>query len=215
MKLHKEGYSTLISEVIIIFIVNYIAYYNSIMIFWYLILPISIGTFLLSIYFFRVPKRSFERKKGYVYAPCDGKVVVIEETEETEYFKDKRLQVSIFMSPLNVHYNLYPIGGKVTYTKYHPGKYLVAWYPKASSENERSTIVVKDNKTSVLFRQIAGAVAKRIITYSNVGDNVNVADNLGFIKFGSRVDIFLPVGTKINIKLKDKVKAGISIIATY
>ena len=215
MKLHKEGYSTLISEVIIIFIVNYIAYYNSIMIFWYLILPISIGTFLLSIYFFRVPKRSFERKKGYVYAPCDGKVVVIEETEETEYFKDKRLQVSIFMSPLNVHYNLYPIGGKVTYTKYHPGKYLVAWYPKASSENERSTIVVKDNKTSVLFRQIAGAVAKRIITYSNVGDNVNVADDLGFIKFGSRVDIFLPVGTKINIKLKDKVKAGISIIATY
>ena len=150
-----------------------------------------------------------------MYAPCDGKVVVIEQTEENEYYKDNRLQISIFMSPLNVHNNLYPISGKVAYTKYHPGKFLVAWHPKASTDNERSTVVVENEKISILFRQIAGAVARRIITYPRVGETVLSANEFGFIKFGSRVDVFLPIGTKVCTELNQKVKGGISVIATY
>jgi phosphatidylserine decarboxylase len=150
-----------------------------------------------------------------VYAPCDGKVVVIEQTEESEFYNDKRLQISIFMSPLNVHNNLYPISGKVAYTKYHDGKFLVAWHPKASTDNERNTVVVKNDKISVLFRQIAGAVARRIVTYANVGNSAVAADEFGFIKFGSRVDVFLPIGTKVCAEINQKVKGGLSIIATY
>ena len=195
--------------------VNYITFWNSEIIFWYFTLPFSILFFTLSLYFFRIPKRDFERKDGIIYSPCDGKVVVIEETEETEYYKDKRIQISIFMSPLNVHNNLYPTSGKVSYTQYHPGRFLVAWHPKASSENERSTIVVENKTISVLFRQIAGAVARRIVTYSKVGQNVRSSDEFGFIKFGSRVDIFLPLGTKICTELNKEVKGGLSIIATY
>ena len=136
-------------------------------------------------------------------------------TTENEYYKDKRIQVSIFMSPLNIHNQLYPITGKVAYTKYHPGKFLVAWHPKASTDNERSTVVVENDKISVLFRQIAGALAKRIITYSKVGDNATTADEFGFIKFGSRVDLFLPIGIKIETKQGNIVKGGKGIIATY
>jgi len=169
----------------------------------------------MSLNFFRVPKRIFERKDGIVYSPCDGKVVVIEETTENEFYKDKRIQVSIFMSPLNVHNQVYPISGNIKYTKYHPGKFLVAWHPKSSTDNERSTIVVENDKTSILFRQIAGAVARRIITYSKVEDTVKVADEFGFIKFGSRVDLFFPLGTKINVKLEQNVTGGQSIITTY
>jgi phosphatidylserine decarboxylase len=169
----------------------------------------------MTLNFFRIPKREFERKEGLVYAPCDGKVVVIEETIEQEYYKDKRIQVSIFMSPLNVHNQIYPISGAVKYTKYHPGKFLVAWHPKASTENERSTVVVENNKITVLFRQIAGALARRIVTYSTVDDKATVADEYGFIKFGSRVDLYLPIGTKINTQLEQKVTAGESIIAIY
>ena len=171
--------------------------------------------FIISLNFFRIPKRKFEKKEGIIYAPCDGKLVVIEETNENEYFKDRRLQVSIFMSPLNVHNNLYPISGVVKYLKYHHGKFLVAWNPKSSTDNERSTVVVKNEKIEILCRQIAGALARRIITYSKLNDEVNVSDELGFIKFGSRVDIYLPLGTKIKAKLDQKMVGGKSIIGTY
>ncbi len=169
----------------------------------------------MSVYFFRIPKREFKRKEGVVYAPCDGKVVVIEETSEEEFYKDNRIQVSIFMSPLNVHNQLYPISGDVKYIKYHPGKFLIAWHPKASTDNERSTVVLENERISVLCRQIAGAVARRIITYAKVEDRVNVADELGFIKFGSRVDLFFPLGTKINTNIDEKVTGGQSILAKY
>lgn len=215
MKLHKEGAVTLILEILVFSLFNYLAYtYAS----KYIACFTTIVTgflFIMTLNFFRIPKREFERKEGIVYAPCDGKVVVIEETTEQEYYKDKRIQVSIFMSPLNVHNQIYPISGAVKYTKYHPGKFLVAWHPKASTENERSTVVVENNKITVLFRQIAGALARRIVTYSTVDDKATVADEYGFIKFGSRVDLYLPIGTKINTQLEQKVTAGESIIATY
>ena len=215
MKLHKEGYKILLNEIIIFTLVNYITYWNLEIIFWYFTLPLAVFLFLMSVYFFRVPKRNFVRKDGVVYSPCDGKVVVIEETTENEFYKDKRIQVSIFMSPLNVHNQVYPISGNVKYTKYHPGKFLVAWHPKSSIDNERSTVVVENDKISILFRQIAGAVARRIVTYSKVEDTVKVADEFGFIKFGSRVDLYFPLGTKINTKLEEKVTGGQSIIASY
>ena len=215
MTLHREGYKILRNEILIFLMVNYITYWYSEILFWYLTLPISVFLFVMSVYFFRVPERNFERKEGSIYAPCDGKVVVIEETEESEFYKDKRLQISIFMSPLNVHNNVYPIGGKVTYTKYHPGKFLVAWHPKTSTDNERNTIVVENDKISVLFRQIAGVVARRIISYPNVGDSATTSDEFGFIKFGSRVDVLLPIGTKVTTKLNQKVEGGITVIAAY
>ena len=215
MKLHKEGNATLILEVVTFSILNYLAHT-----FGHEYLPCFTAIltgfiFIITLNFFRIPKRNYDRKEGVVYSPCDGKVVVIEETTETEYYKDKRLQVSIFMSPLNVHNQLYPISGDVKYTKYHPGKFLVAWHPKASTDNERSTVVVENDKISILFRQIAGALARRIVTYSKVNDKANIADEYGFIKFGSRVDLYFPIGTKINATLEEKVTGGKSIIATY
>ena len=213
MKLHKEGYKTLRNQIIIYLLIGLIAQFNHT--FFYYITPIYLLIFLFSLYFFRIPKRFFERKEGNIYSPCDGKVVVIEETIENEYYKDKRVQVSVFMSPLNIHNNLYPISGKIDYIRYHAGKFLVAWNPKASSDNERNTIVLENERMSILIRQIAGAVARRIVSYSSIGETVRVADELGFIKFGSRVDLFLPIGTKINVKVNQKVSAGESIIATY
>ena len=215
MKLHKEGNTTLIIEILVFSLFNYLAYSYTPEYLAYFTSAITAFLFIITLNFFRIPKRNFERKERVVYAPCDGKVVVIEETKETEYYKDKRIQVSIFMSPLNVHNQLYPISGDVKYTKYHPGKFLVAWHPKASTDNERSTVVVKNDKISILFRQIAGALARRIITYSKESDIANVADEFGFIKFGSRVDLFLPIGTKINTQLDEKVTGGKSIIASY
>ena len=215
MKLHNEGMKILRNEIIIFAILNYLAYNFTHEYVFYFIITLTSFLFIMSLNFFRIPKKEYERKDGNIYAPCDGKVVVIEETEEIEFYKDKRIQISIFMSPLNVHNQLYPISGKVEYTKYHPGKYLVAWHPKSSLLNERSTVVVKNDKISILFRQIAGAVARRIITYAQVGDIATSSDEYGFIKFGSRVDIFLPVGTKINVELNQKVTSGQSIIATY
>ena len=214
MKLHKEGYKSLRNEIIILIILAYFSYISDNKIVESLY-AIMIFIFVITLNFFRIPKRTFERQNDIIYSPCDGKVVVIEETLETEYYKDKRIQVSVFMSPLNVHNNLYPISGMVTYTKYHPGKFLVAWNPKASADNERSTVVVENNKISVLCRQIAGALARRIITYSKAKDSVNSADEIGFIKFGSRVDLFLPIGTKIEVVNGDKVIGGQSIIAKY
>jgi len=170
--------------------------------------------FILILQFFRNPKRFTNPNDEVVTSPVDGKVVVIEEVMEDEYFKDKRIQVSIFMSPINVHVTRYPNSGEVTFSKYHPGKYLVAWHPKASTDNERTTVVVKNQSFGeVLYRQIAGALAKRIINYAKPETTVIQGDDSGFIKFGSRVDVFLPLNTDIKVSLNDKVKGGESIIA--
>ena len=182
--------------------------------FGWLTAAISLVFFLIVLQFFRNPSRLVPvEDNSIVYAPADGKVVVIEETQETEYFKDKRLQVSIFMSPVNVHVNRNPIGGEVTYNKYHPGKYLVAWHPKSSTENERTTVVINNGDTEILLRQIAGALAKRIKNYLEVGQSVRQGEDFGFIKFGSRVDIFLPLGTKLDVDLNQKVKGNKTVIA--
>ena len=215
MKLHKEGNATLTIEILAFSLFNYFAYTYAHEYVACFTTAITGFLFIMTLNFFRIPKREFERKEGIVYAPCDGKVVVIEDTEETEFYKDKRIQVSIFMSPLNVHNQVYPISGQVKYTKYHPGKFLVAWHPKASTDNERSTVVVENDKISILFRQIAGAVARRIMTYAKENERANVADEFGFIKFGSRVDLFFPIGTKINTQLEEKVTGGQSVIASY
>lgn len=175
---------------------------------------LAVILFLLVLQFFRNPTRKIAlADPKLVYAPADGKVVVIETTEETEYFRDRRLQVSIFMSPLNVHVNRNGIGGAVSYTKYHPGKFLVAWHPKASTENERNTVVINNGETEVLFRQIAGAVARRIKNYLNQGDRVAQGGEMGFIKFGSRVDIFLPLNAEILVQLDQKAVGNQTVIA--
>lgn len=171
--------------------------------------------YLMILQFFRNPKRATILNQNHIIAPVDGKVVVIEEVYEPEYFKDKRLQVSIFMSPINVHVTRYIMSGIIKYSKYHPGKYLVAWHPKSSTENERTTIVVENEVFGdVLYRQIAGALAKRIVNYAVEGTQVIQGTDAGFIKFGSRIDIYLPLNTKLNVHLNQKVKGGIDIIAS-
>jgi phosphatidylserine decarboxylase len=215
MTLHREGYKYIIIATLlwaVIFFFSYSYLYDVLWLFW----PIQIIFFLLwfwIIWFFRLPARNFVHGENHAIAPADGKVVVIEETFEPEYFKDKRLQVSIFMSPLNVHVNRNPISGVVNYMKYHPGKYLVAWHPKSSTENERTTVVIGNDRTEILMRQIAGALARRICYYVKEGDVVKQNDEFGFIRFGSRVDIYFPVGTKVNVKIGDVVQGGITIIA--
>ena len=213
MKIHKEGRSIIKGQIFLLIVVGIISNLNTN--FLNFTLPIFMFLILFSTYFFRIPKRNFKIENGKIFSPCDGKVVVIEETKESEYFKDKRLQVSIFMSPLNVHNNLYPISGIIEYVKYHPGKYLFAWNPKSSTENERNTVVIKNSDIEILCRQIAGFLARRIVCYSKKSKNASATNELGFIKFGSRVDLFLPLGTKINTKINDKVTGGISIIGTY
>ncbi len=214
MKIHKEGRFFLIVSLIICLLLNLIntQLQNS---FIKILSLLSTFVFVFSLYFFRVRPIMINKDEKNIYSPCDGKIVVIEETIENEYYKEKKLQVSIFMSPLNVHNNLYPISGKIKYIKYHPGKYLFAWNPKASTDNERSTIVIENKSISVLCRQIAGALARRIVTYSKLNADVNCGEELGFIKFGSRVDLFLPIGTKINPKIGDNVTGGESIIAKF
>jgi phosphatidylserine decarboxylase len=216
MKLiHKEGYRIILTTIIILIALNYAV--SSFAIEWLntIFLIASLIFMFLILQFFRNPVRKVEASENEVVAPADGKVVVIEEVEETEYFKDKRLQVSIFMSPINVHVNRYPINGKVQYAKYHPGKYLVAWHPKSSTENERTTVVVENDKIAVLFRQIAGALARRIVMYSKENDTAKKGEDFGFIKFGSRVDLFFPIGTKINVELEQVVKGNKTVIARY
>ena len=214
MRLHKEGYKALRNQLVILIILAYF-YYISDNQATHILLITMLCVFIITICFFRIPKREFKRRNDTIYAPCDGKVVVIEETIEKEFYNDRRIQVSIFMSPLNIHNNLYPISGIVTYTKYHPGRFLFAWNPKASTDNERSTIVIENNKISILCRQIAGALARRIITYASNEEKVKTADEIGFIKFGSRVDMFLPINTKINVVIGEQVTGGQSIIAKY
>jgi len=213
---HKEGYKIMTVTAILLIAVNVVSYL-AINTYWvkFAILAVSILLFLLVIQFFRNPNRPTILNDANVVSPVDGKVVVIEEVFEKEYFKDKRLQVSIFMSPLNVHVTRHPVGGIVKFSKYHPGKFLVAWHPKYSEENERTTVVVENPVIGeVLYRQIAGAMAKRIVNYAKVGEEAVQGSDSGFIKFGSRVDVFLPLNTKINVKLNDKVKGGVSVIAS-
>ncbi len=217
MKFHKEGYTSLAVVVLFIFIINAVADYNDAngAVKWgiYLISALLLITILQ---FFRSPVKKIIADEKVVLCPADGKVVVIEETEETEYFKDRRIQVSIFMSPINVHVNRNPISGVVSYFKYHPGKYLVAWHPKSSTDNERTTVVAKaNNGLEVLYRQIAGAMARRIVWYMKEGDTVAQGEEFGFIKFGSRVDLFLPIGTEINVQIGQKVVGGKTVIATF
>lgn len=217
MTIHKEGYTTIAITILLIFVINAVVdykYYDITWLRWFIYI-FSAVLFLIVLQFFRNPSRSFSNGEDLVICPADGKVVVIEETEEGEYFKDRRLQVSIFMSPVNVHINRNPISGVVKFFKYHPGKYLAAWNPKSSTENERTTTVVEHKSgTSVLFRQIAGALARRIVWYVKEGDQVVQTEQFGFIKFGSRVDVFLPVGTKVNVELNQVVKGGITTLAT-
>lgn len=218
MKFHKEGYPTLLLITAFSAILIAIAHFLLADIFIAMPLAILISAFLFVtvIQFFRSPNRTVEINGNQIISPCDGKVVVIEETMEDEFLKENRRQVSIFMSPLNVHNNRYPIGGKLKYFKYHPGKYLVAWHPKSSTDNERTTVVVEDEKNrSVLFRQIAGAMARRIVFYGKEGEEVNQGSECGFIKFGSRVDLLLPLDAEINVNLEDKVVGGKSVIATF
>lgn len=212
---HKEGYRIISFTAILLIAVNTISYI-SINTYWikFAILVVSIIILLLILQFFRNPKRLTNPNDAHIVSPVDGKVVVIEEVFEKEYFKEKRLQVSIFMSPINVHVTRYPMGGRIKYSKYHPGKFLVAWHPKSSEENERTTVVVENSHVGeILYRQIAGALAKRIVNYAKEGQEVQQGSDSGFIKFGSRVDVYLPLNTKINVELQDKVKGGVSIIA--
>jgi phosphatidylserine decarboxylase len=175
---------------------------------------LSFLLYIFILFFFRLPARNLDPDPGLIYSPADGKVVVIEETVEKEYFKDTRLQISIFMSPFNMHSNRYPVSGNIKYVSYHPGHYMVAWHPKSSELNERSSVVIETEKgTEILIRQIAGAVARRIVTYAKKDQKVTQGDELGFIKFGSRVDIFLPLGTEIEVPILQQVKANKSIIA--
>ena len=218
MKFHKEGYPTLLITIlfstIIISIAKLIFPESSVAIWFAYILS---GVLLLTVVqFFRHPKRVHTINTNAIVAPADGEVVVIEETNEDEYFKDKRIQVSIFMSPINVHVNRYPIAGIVTYAKYHAGKFLVASLPKASTENERTSVVVKhENGTSILFRQVAGALARRIVMYSKEGEAATQCGEMGFIKFGSRVDLYLPLDAKLKVKIGDVVKGSQTIIAEF
>ena len=200
---------------LILVVINILSY-SFINLYWvkFAILVVSILFFLLIVQFFRNPKRPTIYNDDTVVSPVDGKVVVIEEVFEKEYFKDKRLQVSIFMSPVNVHVTRHPVGGKVKFSKYHPGKFLVAWHPKSSEENERTTVVVENPVVGeVLYRQIAGALAKRIVNYAEEGTDVLQGSDSGFIKFGSRVDVYLPIGTNVKVALNEKVKGGMTVIA--
>jgi phosphatidylserine decarboxylase len=218
VKLHKEGFSSILfaslfflcSEILLV----YFEIYKISLIGFVLgsFLPLLI--FILIVQFFRLPIRKFNFNEGQILCPADGKVVVIEEVEETEYFKDRRIQISIFMSPLNVHANFNPVSGEIQYAKYHPGLFLVAWHPKSSTDNERTTIVTKTKSGhEVLFRQVAGALARRICYYVKEGQTVKGGEEFGFIKFGSRIDLYLPLSAKIKVSLNQKVKGQLTEIA--
>nr|WP_294860739.1 phosphatidylserine decarboxylase family protein [uncultured Fluviicola sp.] len=220
MTLHREGTTTIIIAVIILGLIQWGNYWLYTKTDWlWLFLLLSAGALVmlyLVVQFFRIPKRTFSFTDSDILCPADGKVVVIEEVEETEYFKDRRIQVSIFMSPLNVHANYFPISGLVKYVKYHKGLFLVAWHPKSSTDNERSTVVVQHSSgQEVLFRQIAGAVARRICYYTKEGQIAETGQEFGFIKFGSRVDVFLPLGTKLDVKIDQDVKAKLTKLGSF
>jgi len=217
MTIHKEGFRTIGISAILLVLLNLanfsILSSNFPIISWILFLA-TFGVFIFLISFFRIPNRKFIVENGSIMAPADGKVVVIEEIIDTEFFNEKKLQVSIFMSPLNVHINRAPIDGEIIYSKYHPGKFLVAWNPKSSTDNERHSIVIKNNEGNiVLVKQIAGALARRIVNYMRIGQHINQNEEIGFIKFGSRVDLLLPLETNLLVNIGDKVKGGVTVIA--
>lgn len=218
MTIHREGYKTIAVTTLFLGAFNLFFFWffgESILWLCIALLTISILFLLFIVSFFRIPSRVLTIRDGAIIAPADGKVVVIEETHDVEYFKDRRLQVSIFMSPANVHVNRVPFNGEVIYNQYHKGKYLVAWDPKSSTENERHSVVIRQGQLEVLVKQIAGAVAKRIVNYLEVGEKVKQGEEMGFIKFGSRVDLLLPVGTKLHVSLNEKVKGGVTVIASH
>jgi len=217
LKIHREGHKILfVSAIILLALDAGVAFYFRNITAYYITGGISLLIILAFASFFRLPYRQFFSSDSQIIAPADGRIVVIEEVMENEYFNDKRIQVSIFMSPANVHVNRNPIGGIVTYQKYHPGRYLVAWHPKSSEKNERNTVVIEHDETGIeiLVRQIAGKLARKIKWYLKEGDEVQQNAELGFIKFGSRVDLFLPLNTKIEVGIKQKVKGGITVIGT-
>jgi len=215
MQIHKEGKSILIILILVLLLLNScLAYANTPNQLLYFSYGISTIIFILVLQFFRSPVFAINTNPKHVLAPADGKVVVIEETEESEYLKERRIQVSIFMSPINVHVNRNPVSGIIKYVKYHAGKYLVAWHPKSSTENERTTVVYQMNDgLEILTRQIAGAMARRIKWYIKEGDIVDQGQEFGFIKFGSRVDVFLPLNAKVNVKIDEKTKGGRTVLA--
>jgi phosphatidylserine decarboxylase len=218
MTIHKEGYKTIAISTILFGIINVLSFYffssSAPMISWIIFIGMT-GLLIFLISFFRVPKRLHTVQENAIIAPADGKVVVIEEVQADEYFTDRRIQVSIFMSPLNVHVNRNPVSGEVVYSQYHKGKYLVAWHPKSSTENERHSVVYRKDGKEILVKQIAGAVAKRICNYLQPGQQVKQTDEMGFIKFGSRVDLLLPLDAKILVKIGDKPQGGVTTIATW
>ena len=217
MTIHREGYKSIALATILFIALNMIFFrFFGASLLWLCIalFVITLGLVLFVVSFFRIPVRKLTISNGQIISPADGKVVVIEETVDDEYFKKKMLQVSVFMSPLNVHVNRNPIDGEIVYNQYHKGKYLVAWNPKSSTENERHSVVIKNGKTEILVKQIAGAVARRIVNYLEVGNKVKQTEEYGFIKFGSRVDLLLPIGTKINVGLNEVVQGGVTVLAT-
>ena len=218
MTIHKEGYKTIAWATIIFGLINIVSFYYlsfSTPVISTLIFIVTLGLLIFLISFFRIPTRNFTINEDAIVAPADGKVVAIEEVQADEYFNDRRIQVSIFMSPLNVHVNRNPVSGDVAYSQYHKGKYLVAWHPKSSTENERHTIVYRKDGKEVLTKQIAGALAKRIVNYLQTGQKVKQADEMGFIKFGSRVDLLLPLDARVHVKIGDKPKGGVTVVATW
>lgn len=218
MTIHKEGYKSIAIAAIVFAIINVVSFNTiSASLPWlsWLLFVVTLFFFLFIVSFFRVPNRVLTKGGNLVICPADGKVVVIEEITDVEYFKDRRIQVSIFMSPANVHQNRNPISGEVVYNQYHKGKYLVAWDPKSSTENERHSVVIKGAKAEILVKQIAGAVAKRIVNYLTVGQKVEQTAEYGFIKFGSRVDVLLPIGTKVTVGLNQVVKGGVTVLAEF
>ncbi len=214
MRIHKEGYKIIIISLVVFLLINTACFFLLPVLFFYLIFILTLPVQFWIFHFFRNPVRDLKIDDNKIIAPADGKVVVIEKTQETEYLNEERIQISIFMSPLNVHVNRYPVSGNISYYKYHKGKYLVAWHPKSSTENERTTTVITTKKgEKILVRQIAGIMARRIISYVKNNTNVTQGEELGFIRFGSRVDLFLPPDADIKVTINQKVKGNITVIA--
>jgi phosphatidylserine decarboxylase len=218
MTIHKEGYKTIAIATILFGAINILSFYYISLpapaISWIIFIS-TLGLLLFLISFFRIPNRKLTTDDSAIVSPADGTVVAIEEVQADEYFADRRIQVSIFMSPLNVHVNRNPVSGEVAYSQYHKGKYLVAWHPKSSTENERHSVVYRKNGKEILIKQIAGALAKRICNYLQPGMQVKQTDEMGFIKFGSRVDLLLPLDAKVHVKIGDKPKGGVTVVATW
>jgi phosphatidylserine decarboxylase len=218
MKIHKEGYASIIVSLIIVAAINLLTIFivaPRYPILGWIIFFATLGLFIFILSFFRIPKRTHAEGEDLIVAPCDGTVVVIEEVQADEYFTDKRLQLSIFMSPLNVHVNRNPVTGEVAYSQYHKGKYLVAWHPKSSTDNERHSVVYRQHGKEMLVKQIAGALAKRIVNYLKPGDQVMQGAEMGFIKFGSRVDLLLPLDAQVDVKINQKVKGGVTVLGKW